>query len=261
MSKFSITNIAIALLALLSFILGVFEFAYDWLVMIVGIVIYMCVLICGVVNVRWQFFMPITCEIPNSEKAIFLSFDDGPQKQSEAVLNLLKKHNMKANFFCIGKHLEENPTLAQRLFNDGHFVGNHSYLHEVKFPAKSVKNIIAELEKTNEIIERLSGRKSEYFRPPFGVSNPNIAKAVTTLKMKSIGWTIRSFDTSDAKGSKALQKIKKELKSGDIVLLHDHSPHVLSILEGLIPFLKENNYKTQRIDIALELNEKAKTFI
>lgn len=200
--------------------------------------------------------MPIICEIPNSEKEIFLSFDDGPQEQSEAVLDLLKKHEIKANFFCIGKHLEENPRLAQRLFNEGHFVGNHSYLHEVKFPAKSVTNIIAELEKTNELIERLSGSKSEYFRPPFGVSNPNIAKAIKSLNMKCIGWTIRSFDTSDSKGSKALQKIKKELKSGDIVLLHDHSPHVLSILEGLIPFLKENNYKTQRIDIALSVNER-----
>ncbi len=261
MSKFTITNIAAILLALLSFILGAVQFAYAWVILIIGLLIYVCVLLFGVINVKWQFFMPIICEIPNSEKEIFLSFDDGPQEQSEAVLNLLKKHQIKANFFCIGKHLEENPILAQRLFNDGHFVGNHSYLHEVKFPAKSVKNMITELEKTNEIIERLSGSKSEYFRPPFGVSNPNIAKAVTSLNLKCIGWTIRSFDTSDYKGGKALQKIKKELKSGDIVLLHDHSPHVLSILEGLIPFLKENNYKTQRIDIALKLNEKAKTFI
>lgn len=257
MSKFTIANIAIILLALLSFIMGVVEIPYDWFVLIAAIVVYMCVLFLGVVNVKWQFFMPIINEIPNSEKEIFLSFDDGPQEQSEAVLDLLKKHEIKANFFCIGKHLEENPRLAQRLFNEGHFVGNHSYLHEVKFPMKPVNTIMAELEKTNELIERLSGGKSEYFRPPFGVSNPNIAKAVTRLNMKCIGWTIRSFDTSDFKGSKALQKIKRELKSGDIVLLHDHSPHVLAILEGLIPFLKDNNYKTQRIDIALSVNEKS----
>ncbi|WP_461638023.1 polysaccharide deacetylase family protein [Labilibaculum euxinus] len=261
MSKFTISNIAVFILALLFFFMGIAGFSYSWVVLVLGLMVYLCVLICGVVNVKWQFFMPIICEIPNLEKEIFLSFDDGPQEQSKAVLDLLKKHNMKANFFCIGKHLEENPEWAQRLFDEGHFVGNHSYLHGLKFPVKSLKNIIAELEKTNEIIERFGGRKSEYFRPPFGVSNPNIAKAVTSLNLKCIGWTIRSFDTSDAKGSKALQKIKGELKSGDIVLLHDHSFHVLSILEGLIPFLKENNYKTQRIDIALGVNEKAKSFI
>lgn len=261
MSKFTITNIAVTLLALFSFILEAVEFAHSWVVLILGLLVYICVLIYGVVNVKWQFFMPLINEIPNSEKEIFLSFDDGPQEQSKAVLDLMKKHKIRANFFCIGKHLEENPELAQRLFNEGHFVGNHSYLHEVKFPAKSTKNIIAELEKTNKIIEHYSGSKSEYFRPPFGVSNPNIAKAVTSLNMKCIGWTIRTFDTSDSKGSKALQKIKRELKSGDIILLHDHSSHVLSILEGLIPFLKENNYKTQRIDIALSVTGKAKSFI
>ena len=257
MSKFTITNIVIAIVALLSVLLQVMGFAFYWVILIAGLVVYMTLLVCGVVNVNWQFFMPITNEIPNSEKQIFLSFDDGPQKQSEVVLDLLKLHDIKANFFCIGKHLEENPKLTQRLFDEGHFVGSHSYLHEVKFPLKSLKNIVDELKKTNQIIEGYSGRKSIFFRLPFGVSNPTVARAVAILNMKCIGWNIRSFDTSERRGMKALQKIKRKIKPGDIILLHDHSSHVIPILEELIPFLKEKNYKAHRIDIALSENERS----
>jgi peptidoglycan/xylan/chitin deacetylase (PgdA/CDA1 family) len=231
--------------------MGEMGFVYWWLLLLACFLIYSILVFCGVVNVSWQFFMPITCEIPNTEKHIFLSFDDGPQEQTEAVLDLLKKYDIKANFFCIGKHLETNPKLAQRLHNEGHFIGNHSHSHTLNFPMKSKKTIIEELQRTNAIIERYTGKRCQFFRPPFGVSNPTISKAVATLKMRAVGWSIRSLDTKDKDGKKALNKIKRNLKSGDIVLLHDHSTHIIFILEHLLVFLKEEGFKTARVDLKI----------
>jgi len=245
MSKFTLTNITFAIAAVLCILIG---FTYWWL-LLAGFLLYIVLIFCGVVNVRWQFFMPVTCEIPNADKQVFLTFDDGPQEQTEAVLDFLSKHELKANFFCIGKHLEENPKLAQRLSDEGHLIGNHTYSHAVNFPMKSKKIMLEELQLTNAIIESYTGKACSYFRPPFGVSNPTVARAADGLNMTSVGWSIRSFDTKKNDGRKALNKIKRNLKSGDIVLLHDHSTHILFILENLLPFLKEKGFKTARVDL------------
>lgn len=199
--------------------------------------------------------MPIICRLPNPDSSIFLSFDDGPHENTAEILNLLRKYHAKGNFFCIGRHLDENPHLAQQLVDEGHFIGNHSYSHTAYFPTKYKNGIVEELQHTNAIIEKYTGETCKFFRPPFGVTNPHIAKAVKTLNMICIGWSIRSFDTQDREGRKALNKIKTNIKSGDIVLLHDYSPQILSILEELLHFLKEHNLNTQRIDTIFEKNK------
>lgn len=248
MKKFITLNIICAGACILSVGLILLGYEYSWIFLFACFFIYQLILVGGVVNVSWQFFMPITCQLPNTEKGIFLSFDDGPQEKTGLVLDLLKRYEAKGNFFCIGRNLEANPGLAKLLVNDGHFVGNHSYSHTVSFPLQSKNRIVEELQKTNVLIEKHTGEPSRFFRPPFGVMNPTIVRAVEQLNMRVIGWSIRSFDTTDREGSKAIRKIKKNIKSGDIILLHDHSPQIVSILEELLSFLKDHHFKTLRID-------------
>ena len=200
--------------------------------------------------------MPVICRMPNNDNGIFLSFDDGPHENTVAILGLLKKHEAKGNFFCIGKHLEEFPQLAQQLVDEGHFIGNHSYSHSSGFPTKPKNSMVEEIQRTNKIIEKYTGESCQFFRPPFGVTNPTIAKAVKILNMQCIGWSIRSFDTTDREGRKAITKIKRNLKSGDIILLHDYSPQILAILEELLLFLKDHKFNAQRIDTILEKNNR-----
>jgi len=248
MLKFKLLNIVFVLIIAVVAIFNILGFKYAWVLLLTAFVIYLLVVIIGVVKVKWQFFMPIICSFPNKKNQVFLSFDDGPTKQTEAILKLLKEYNATGNFFCIGKQLEKKPELAKQLADDGHLIGNHSYSHTNIFPLKSQSKILEEIRKTNFIIEKITGRPNRFFRPPFGVSNPNIARAIQKLNMINIGWSIRSFDTQDKKGTKALDKITTNLKAGDIVLLHDNSPRVLFILEQLLIFLRENNFSTQRID-------------
>lgn len=227
---------------------------YSGIIITVSLIVYSGILYGGVSQVKWQFFMPIVCRLPNRDNQIFLSFDDGPHENTEAILKLLKKYEAKGNFFCIGKHLDEHPLLVQKLVDEGHFVGNHSFSHTASFPIKSKNELMEEIQQTNSIIEKHTGKSCRFFRPPFGVTNPNINKAVNSLEMICIGWNIRSFDTMDREGNKAIHKIKKNLKSGDIILLHDYSPHILSILEELLLFLKDHKFTTERIDTIFENN-------
>jgi peptidoglycan/xylan/chitin deacetylase (PgdA/CDA1 family) len=248
MLKFRTLNIVFALLIVVFTMLQFLGFEHDWILLFFIFVVYVIVVTLGVIKVKWQFFMPIICNLPNKNKEIFLSFDDGPGEKTKAILDLLKDYKATGNFFCVGKRLAENPGLAELIVDEGHFIGNHSYFHTSYFPLQSRKKITEEIKNTNEVIDKITGKSNRFFRPPFGVSNPNIAGAVRKLNMICIGWSIRSFDTNDKEGTKALYKITSNLKSGDIVLLHDTSPQIIFILERLLIFLLENGFKTQRID-------------
>jgi peptidoglycan/xylan/chitin deacetylase (PgdA/CDA1 family) len=254
MLKFTTLNIAFVLLIVVFTILQFLGFQHAWILLLFFFLIYLIVVTLGVIKVKWQFFMPIICNLPNKNKEVFLSFDDGPGEKTKAILDLLKDYKACGNFFCVGKRLAENPELAKLIVDEGHFIGNHSYAHTSNFPVQSQKKIIQEIKTTNSIIENITGKTSRYFRPPYGVSNPNIAGAIRKLNMVCIGWSIRSFDTMDKKGTKALYKITSNLKSGDIVLLHDTSPQIIFILEQLLIFLLENGFRTQRIDKFLKDN-------
>ena len=254
MTKFTLTTIlciGISLLLLTATALG---YQPAWILFVITLFFYSLIVFGGVVNVSWQFFMPVICRLPNHGNEIFLTFDDGPHQNTTEILNLLEKYEAKGNFFCTGKQLEKFPLLAKKLFLMGHFIGNHSYSHTPFFPLRPVNQITSELQNTNTLIQKYTNSKSLYFRPPYGVCNPRIAQAVKGESMISIGWSIRSFDTQDHEGGKALNKIKRNLKSGDIILLHDHSPKILWILEELLNFIKDNNFNTQRIDKYFQQN-------
>ncbi|MBK6281635.1 MAG: polysaccharide deacetylase family protein [Draconibacterium sp.] len=252
MLKFRTLNIVFALLIVVFAMLQFVGFEHAWILLLFVFVVYVIVVTLGVITVKWQFFMPIICNLPNDRKEIFLSFDDGPGEKTKAILDLLKDYKATGNFFCVGKRLTENPVFAKLIVDEGHFIGNHSYSHTSNFPVQSRKKITEEIKNTNAVIKKITGKSNRYFRPPYGVSNPNIAGAVRKLNMVCIGWSIRSFDTNDKEGTKALFKITSNLKSGDIVLLHDTSPQIIFILERLLIFLLENGFRTQRIDKFLD---------
>ncbi|RUA30979.1 MAG: polysaccharide deacetylase family protein [Bacteroidetes bacterium] len=195
--------------------------------------------------VGMRFYIPMINHLPNTykgQKYIVLTFDDGPNPNStKALLELLERHEVKANFFLIGKHIEEHADLAKELHTRGHLLGNHSYSHTGFFPISSTKKLRREIEKTNKLLEAISLKKNTYFRPPFGVTNPLIAKVVKDLNMKTIGWSLRSYDTVKSK-TQLIQKLKSNLRDGDIVLMHDIESS-LDVVEKFIEYAKENGYQ------------------
>lgn len=160
---------------------------------------------------------------------------------------------MAAAFFCIGKNAVTKKQLVQRWDEEGHLVGNHSYDHGFNFDWKSAIEMKAEIEKTNTLIRNITGRKPKLFRPPYGVINPNLAKAIRQTNMHSIGWNIRSYDTAAKDKKKLLARILQKVKGGDIILLHDTMLITREILTELITTLRNKGYSFVRLDKMLDI--------
>lgn len=186
---------------------------------------------------------------------IALTFDDGPKPNTLIILDLLKKHHAKATFFCIGKNIEAHPEILERIFNEGHIIGNHSYSHSHVFDFYRKNRVIAELERTDTLIEKITGKKVDFFRPPYGVTNPSIRRALEVTKHKTIGWNIRSMDGIIKNEKLIFNRIKKRISPGAVVLLHDTRPKTAAVLEQLLQTLAEKNYKV--VSTAELLNLKA----
>ena len=200
-------------------------------------------------NINSGIYLKAICKLKTNEKTVALTFDDGPDsKITPQVLNVLAQYNIKALFFCIGNKIKGNEELIKRIVEEGHILGNHSYNHKPTFPLFSASKMKTDIEQCNMEIIRITREKTNLFRPPFGVTNPTIAKIVRELKYKTIGWNIRSFDTIRKQPHKVAARVNRKLKPGSIILLHDNTENITQILEEIINFAQKTGYKFIRAD-------------
>jgi peptidoglycan/xylan/chitin deacetylase (PgdA/CDA1 family) len=189
------------------------------------------------------------CRKRTTEKEVALTFDDGPDSvQTPRILDVLEKWKVEAAFFCIGSKVEKNRQLIAEMQEKGHLVGNHSYSHVTSFPLFSTQKMIADISRSEEALKSATGKPVKFFRPPFGVTNPLLRKALKAFDYYIIGWDIRSLDTSIADVDKVVNRIVKKLRPGSIILLHDPLPHSEQILTKILIYLSDNGYTVKRVD-------------
>lgn len=181
-------------------------------------------------------------------KEVALTFDDGPTEFTPKFLDLLQKHQVKATFFCIGKQIEKYPETFQRIIAEGHTIGNHTLSHSNSTGFLSASKMMAEIENCDKVMKTMGNIETDLYRPPFGVTNPNIAKAIRRTNKISIGWNVRSLDTITDNEKKIYQRITKNLKKGSIILLHDTSEKTYRVLVDLLVFLEDKKYSTFTVD-------------
>jgi peptidoglycan/xylan/chitin deacetylase (PgdA/CDA1 family) len=254
MLKFKTVNITFFILLIL---LVVFDqrAPLPFFTFVILISIYLIILVYGSAVLSIQFFLPVTWRGEVRSNAVALTFDDGPiPGNTEKILEILKLYKIQAAFFCIGNRIADHPDLAKRIHEDGHLLGNHSYWHRVTFDLQTARKIEQELIDTDDVIQRSVGIKPNFFRPPFGVSNPMVAKAVKKRGYRTIGWSVRSMDTLGKNSSIVLDRVTKSVKGGDIILLHDYSSVTLEVLPALLDHVLKVGLKIVRLDILL--NEK-----
>ncbi|RVU91493.1 polysaccharide deacetylase family protein [Flavobacterium columnare] len=201
----------------------------------------------GAFDIRMNYFLPAFSSFKTNENAIALTFDDGPTEFTPLVLDLLAKYDAKATFFCIGKQIALYPEIAKRIVAEGHQIANHTYSHSNQMGFFSKKRLLDEFEQTDALLEKITGESNRFFRPPFGVTNPHIAKAVKEKNYKVIGWNIRSLDTV-IEEEKIYNRIVDKIDKGSIVLLHDTSQKTVNVLARLLLLLRKNKYKTITVE-------------
>ncbi|KRD11307.1 polysaccharide deacetylase [Flavobacterium sp. Root901] len=215
---------------------------------------FLAITIYGTARISSNYIVKAFCNNPlEKEKKIALTFDDGPSVYTLEVLELLKKYNAKATFFCIGKNIETHPEILQKVIDEGHLVGNHSYSHSKFFDFYTEPTIRKELQKTDKLLEKFTSKKINFFRPPYGVTTPSIGRALKITGHKTIGWNIRSLDGGTTNVELILNRIKKRVSPGGIVLLHDTGSHSVLVLEQFLQFLQQNNYEVISIEELLNL--------
>ncbi|MCF3110091.1 polysaccharide deacetylase family protein [Niabella sp. CC-SYL272] len=228
---------------------------WPWYGYFILVTIYALLLFYGSFYIGSNFYMPVVCNGITGKKQIAISFDDGPlEKYTPEVLAILKAQQVPATFFCIGYRAAEHEALFKQVLAEGHIVGNHSYYHDFWFDMHGSKRMIAELQQMQDLVHHITGKQMKWFRPPYGVTNPNVRKAAQALGYTAIGWNVRSLDTMIKDERKLLQKIKKELKPGAVFLFHDTSHATVHILPTFLTFVKAEGYDIVPLDKLINLH-------
>ena len=202
--------------------------------------------------IKW-IFPKYIWEIPNSDKKIYLTFDDGPIPEvTEWVLELLKKHAIKATFFCIGDNIKKHPELFERVIREGHSIGNHTFNHIKGWDFSKEEYIENALLCEKEMIAKRFNLRSKIFRPPYGKIKPSQSKILRKMGYRIIMWDVLSVDyDKNISPEQCLENITKNTVSGSVIACHD-SLKAFKNLEYALPraieYLKEKGFSFERID-------------
>lgn len=205
-----------------------------------------------------NIFSGFVWDLPNKEKKVYLTFDDGPTPEiTEWTLKQLKEFGAKATFFCIGENIQKHPDIFHKVMEEGHSIGNHTFNH-LKGWETATEDYIqnfkqCEIEISNQIKISNQSRTFEkkLFRPPYGKIKFSQSKILKKMGYKIIMWDVLSadFDTN-VSPEKCLENVIKNITSGSVIIFHDSikaSKNLEYALPKTLSFLKEKGYKCEAI--------------
>lgn len=201
-------------------------------------------------DVGSNIYLKAVCKVKTDRKVAALTFDDAPDEvMTPRVLDVLGKYGVKTTFFVIGRKAEMHREIVERMVREGHTVGNHTYGHTSSFPFYRPRKALEEIEKCSRAIEEITGEETVWFRPPFGVTNPNVGAAVRRSGLRTIGWSIRSWDTVKRIERKRIcDRIVGRLHPGAVVLMHDRCEGADEMVEKVIVAAMKAGYKFVTIE-------------
>ncbi len=198
--------------------------------------------------------------ITTNRKIVYLTFDDGPSTNTDKILDILKKHNIKATFFVVGMPDNRSRDLYRRIVNEGHSIGNHTYSHEYRNIYAGEWSFIADFKKLENYVRDITGVKMDIMRFPGG-SNATISRKYCdnklmkriTVKMLYDGyqyfdWNVDSRDAETARQNKdvIISSVLEGVENNNpaIVLFHDSLPKTTTVeaLPTIIEELSERGY-------------------
>jgi peptidoglycan-N-acetylglucosamine deacetylase len=158
-------------------------------------------------------------------KQIALTYDDGPNDlHTLRLLEVLARHEVRATFFLIGRHVQQLPEITRRIIDAGHVVGNHTFTHPLLI-FKSRAEIRQELSDCRSALQdaigETSNRISNLFRPPFGGRRPAVLHIAKELGLQPVMWNVTGYDWNASPAVVIEQKVAKQIRGGDVILLHD----------------------------------------
>lgn len=180
-------------------------------------------------------------------KVIYLTFDCGFENgNTEPILDALKKHNAPATFFIVGNYLETSPELVQRMLDEGHTVGNHTYHHPDITQISTKETFRKELEELETLFKEITGQEmTKFYRPPQGKYNKANLQMASDLGYCTFFWSLAYVDwyqDNQPTREEAFSKLLSRIHPGAVVLLHNTSDTNGEIIDELLTKWEEMGY-------------------
>jgi peptidoglycan/xylan/chitin deacetylase (PgdA/CDA1 family) len=178
---------------------------------------------------------------------VALTIDDGPDPRvTPQVLDLLERHGAKASFFCVGDEALRHPALCREIVRRGHAIENHSQSHSRLFAAFGPRRAAADVDLGQETLLALTGETPLFFRPTAGLRSVFLDPVLSRRGLQLASWTRRGYDTHESNAAVVYRRLVRNLKAGDILLLHDGNaartaagtPVILEVLPPLLEALR-----------------------
>ena len=175
------------------------------------------------------------------KKVIALTFDDGPSKYTEKLLDTLKEKDVKATFFLLGYKIENRIDTVKRMSDEGHNIGIHGYTHKL-FTKLTEEEINYEIETSRDILENIIKDKVELIRVPYGATNTLTNEAIEKHELTSILWNIDSKDWKLKNCKKVTKRVVSAAKDKKIILMHDTYLPSVNAASEIIDELKKEDF-------------------
>ena len=181
-----------------------------------------------------------------------LTFDNSPDPEgTHAVLDLLAKYDVPATFFCIGEQVEAHPEIAQRIHDEGHLIGNHSFSHSLSLTFANPTRLASDMSRCQDVIETTTGYRPRFYRPPFGLRNYSTHAATTFNKVLVVGWCAGGMNTTKRSTGTVVKQCLSSLGPGAIMRLHDNGSipgRTLEIVRQVLDTAKQRGLRPVRLD-------------
>lgn len=178
-------------------------------------------------------------------RQIALTFDDGPHpKYTKLLLDGLAQRGVVATFFVVGKNIPGNEALISRMEQEGHLIGNHTYDH-VKISDLSAEQACEQVERTSALVREITGKDTEFIRPPFGAWNKGMECSFTMIPVL---WSIDPLDWTTQNTALIKERILKEVQEGDIILMHDYYQSSVDAALDVVDALLAQGYEFVTVD-------------
>lgn len=200
---------------------------------------------------RSQIAGNVIYRVPSpNKKVVALSFDDGPNDPfTSEILNILRAHGVKATFFIVGRNAERDPKTVQKIFREGHAIGNHSYSHDFFAPLR-FPHFENEIVKTQEILFALTGKKPIIFRPPWFFRQPFMLRTAARLGLHTVtGAFASNWEVLQISAAEIARAAYRRTKPGTILCFHDgYNTHggnrakTVEAIQLLVPRLLQDDF-------------------
>lgn len=205
-----------------------------------------------------------------AQKFVALTFDDAPDSfYTDKLLDILKEENVKATFFVLGNKVKEHPEIIERIFNEGHLIGNHSTAHHNFKEYDDTLALLGDTRFVDSLILKITGKKPLYFRPPFGALKDEQIELLNRHGYEIAMWTVstRDWDVFRTTKEKIIESVKQNIHNNAVILMHSKNcsediseypfrDNTIEALPEIIKYLKRNDYQLVTFDMVNRVGDK-----